>query len=257
MMQRASQGAIMATRPSPPSGKLAGRRMVDAMRVEESIGIDRPVQEVFEYVSEADNFPEWTGTAIEVRKRAPGPFGKATPSRPLSSSLAAGRDALRTDLLRTQPALHGAGHGRSPPRPALDLHLRRKPGDAAHAGRGGRAGRLLQAGRSAHRAGARAPGESRPGDAEGSAGGAALTGLRGGSGPASGWPRVLRSSRDYCCSWCVARRAPGGSAFLASASASVAFLRALRRRMRLMRPAFGSSALARWVSVIMSFTHAL
>ena len=80
----------MATRPSPPSGKLAGRRMVDAMRVEESIGIDRPVQEVFEYVSEADNFPEWTGTAIEVRKRAPGPFGKATPSRPLSSSSAAG-----------------------------------------------------------------------------------------------------------------------------------------------------------------------
>ncbi len=43
------------------------------MRVEESIGIDRPVQEVFEYVSEPDNFPEWTGTAIEVHKRTPGP----------------------------------------------------------------------------------------------------------------------------------------------------------------------------------------
>jgi uncharacterized membrane protein len=31
--------------------------MFDDMRVEESIGIDRPVQEVFEYVSETETFP--------------------------------------------------------------------------------------------------------------------------------------------------------------------------------------------------------
>ncbi len=43
------------------------------MHVEESIRIDRPVQQVFDYVSEVDNFPEWTGTAIEVHKGAPGP----------------------------------------------------------------------------------------------------------------------------------------------------------------------------------------
>ena len=43
------------------------------MRVEESIEIGRPRKEVFDYVSEPDNFPEWTGTAIEVRKGAPGP----------------------------------------------------------------------------------------------------------------------------------------------------------------------------------------
>ena len=43
------------------------------MRVEESIEIGRPLKEVFDYVSEPDNFPEWTGTAIEVRKGAPGP----------------------------------------------------------------------------------------------------------------------------------------------------------------------------------------
>ena len=43
------------------------------MRVEESIEIGRPLKEVFDYVSEPDNFTEWTGTAIEVRKGAPGP----------------------------------------------------------------------------------------------------------------------------------------------------------------------------------------
>ena len=43
------------------------------MHVEESIEIGRPRKEVFDYVSEPDNFPEWTGTAIEVRKGTPGP----------------------------------------------------------------------------------------------------------------------------------------------------------------------------------------
>ena len=56
------------------------------MRVEESIGIDRPVQEVIDYVSEAENFPEWTGTAIEVNNGRRAPCGRARPSRPLSSS---------------------------------------------------------------------------------------------------------------------------------------------------------------------------
>jgi uncharacterized membrane protein len=49
------------------------RRMCNDMRVEENIEIDRPVEEVFDYVSEADNFPEWAGTAIEIRKGTPGP----------------------------------------------------------------------------------------------------------------------------------------------------------------------------------------
>jgi Polyketide cyclase / dehydrase and lipid transport len=46
------------------------------MRVEESISIDRPVQEGIDYVSEEGNFPEWTGTAIGHRgkQRAPGPL---------------------------------------------------------------------------------------------------------------------------------------------------------------------------------------
>ena len=38
---------------------------------EESIEIGSPGKEVFDYASEPDNFPEWTGTAIEVCKEAP------------------------------------------------------------------------------------------------------------------------------------------------------------------------------------------
>jgi hypothetical protein len=60
--------------------------MVDDMRVEESIGIDRPVQEVIDCVSEAENFPELTGTAIEVNNGRRAPCGRARRSRPLSSS---------------------------------------------------------------------------------------------------------------------------------------------------------------------------
>ena len=42
------------------------------MRVEGSIEIEKPVQEVFGYLFEVDNFPEWSAPAIEVRKDAPG-----------------------------------------------------------------------------------------------------------------------------------------------------------------------------------------
>ena len=40
------------------------------MRVEESIEIDKPVEEVFDYLFEVDNFPEWSAPAIDVRKDA-------------------------------------------------------------------------------------------------------------------------------------------------------------------------------------------
>jgi uncharacterized membrane protein len=42
------------------------------MRVEESIEINRPLQEVFDYVSDVGNFPEWTAHALEVRKDTAG-----------------------------------------------------------------------------------------------------------------------------------------------------------------------------------------
>ena len=43
------------------------------MRVEESVEINRPLQEVFDYVSDVANYPEWMAHAIEVRKDSPGP----------------------------------------------------------------------------------------------------------------------------------------------------------------------------------------
>src|SRR5215207_3380596 len=43
------------------------------MRVEESIEIDRPLQEVFDYVSDVGNYPEWMAHALEVLKDTEGP----------------------------------------------------------------------------------------------------------------------------------------------------------------------------------------
>jgi uncharacterized membrane protein len=44
------------------------------MRIEESVEIDRPVEDVFSYATTLENFPEWVGNVIEVRKDAPGPL---------------------------------------------------------------------------------------------------------------------------------------------------------------------------------------
>jgi uncharacterized membrane protein len=43
------------------------------MRVEESIEINRPLQEVFNYVSDVGNYPEWMADALEVHKDTAGP----------------------------------------------------------------------------------------------------------------------------------------------------------------------------------------
>jgi uncharacterized membrane protein len=43
------------------------------LRVEESIEINRPLKEVFDYVSDVGNYPEWMAHALEVRKDTEGP----------------------------------------------------------------------------------------------------------------------------------------------------------------------------------------
>jgi uncharacterized membrane protein len=43
------------------------------MRVEESIVINRPLEDVFNYVSEVGKYPEWMAHVLEVRKDTPGP----------------------------------------------------------------------------------------------------------------------------------------------------------------------------------------
>ena len=43
------------------------------MRVEESIEINRPLKEVFDYVSDVGNYPQWMADTLEVRKDTEGP----------------------------------------------------------------------------------------------------------------------------------------------------------------------------------------
>ena len=43
-----------------------------AMRVQGSVEIDRPLQEVFNYVSDVDNYPKWMAHVLGVRKETPG-----------------------------------------------------------------------------------------------------------------------------------------------------------------------------------------
>ena len=54
-------------------GKRSGKEHKGTMRVEESIDINRPLKEVFNYVSEVGNYPEWMAHALEVHKDTPGP----------------------------------------------------------------------------------------------------------------------------------------------------------------------------------------
>jgi len=48
------------------------------MRVEESVEINRPVEEVYDYVANPENLPEWAGTVIETRQDTPGPLLKGS-----------------------------------------------------------------------------------------------------------------------------------------------------------------------------------
>ena len=43
------------------------------MRVEVSVEIDRPLEEVFSYVSDVGHYPEWMAHALDVRKDTHGP----------------------------------------------------------------------------------------------------------------------------------------------------------------------------------------
>lgn len=42
------------------------------MRIEETVEINRPLPDVFDYVSDVNNYPDWMAHALEVRKEAPG-----------------------------------------------------------------------------------------------------------------------------------------------------------------------------------------
>ena len=43
------------------------------MRLEESVEINRPLEEVFKYVADVGNYPDWMAHVLEVRQDTPGP----------------------------------------------------------------------------------------------------------------------------------------------------------------------------------------
>ena len=109
------------------------------MRVEESVEINRPSNEVFDYVANPQNLPEWSGLAIEV-KDVPEPLREGDTFTAVGKFL--GRrfeTSYERVSVEANRHIHGPSHRRSGPRSGLDLHFR---GDAsgyyaAYAGCGG------------------------------------------------------------------------------------------------------------------------
>ena len=56
------------------------------MHVEESVVINRPPEEVFDYVTNRQNLPEWSRPVQEVHSETKGPSSKKAPVSPLWSS---------------------------------------------------------------------------------------------------------------------------------------------------------------------------
>jgi uncharacterized membrane protein len=46
------------------------------MRVEESVEINRPLEEVYSYAANPEHYPEWSGIILEVQKEGPGEFAE-------------------------------------------------------------------------------------------------------------------------------------------------------------------------------------
>jgi len=44
-------------------------------RIEINLVIDRPVEEVFAFVSNSENLPRWRSTSLEIKKTSEGPLG--------------------------------------------------------------------------------------------------------------------------------------------------------------------------------------
>ncbi len=48
------------------------------VKFEFTVDVNRPVSEVFEYLTDPANLPEWQSSAIEAKKDTPGPMGQGT-----------------------------------------------------------------------------------------------------------------------------------------------------------------------------------
>jgi uncharacterized membrane protein len=66
------RGIITVGERALPPEKCGEKEESDDMHVEESVEINRPLQEVFDYVANPENLPEWSGLVQEVRKETQG-----------------------------------------------------------------------------------------------------------------------------------------------------------------------------------------
>jgi hypothetical protein len=100
--------------------EISGRgreRTTNVIRAEESVEIHRPVEEVFSYTSNPENFPEWAATVIEVRQEdAPGegdPLNREGKRFTLMQQpWVGGLRPLRGYRLCAEPALRPKGKGK-------------------------------------------------------------------------------------------------------------------------------------------------
>ena len=71
------------------------------MRLEESVEINRPLEEVFKYVADVGNYPDWMAHVLEVRQDSPAHHNRAIASSSLSSpSVAASKPPTREPRTR-------------------------------------------------------------------------------------------------------------------------------------------------------------
>jgi uncharacterized protein YndB with AHSA1/START domain len=63
------------------------------MKVESSILIDRPVEEVFAYVVDPNNTAQWAGPVVEAKKTSEGPVGLGTTSSRVTQFLGRNMEA--------------------------------------------------------------------------------------------------------------------------------------------------------------------
>ncbi len=85
-------------------------------RAEGSIVINRPLEEVFDYVSNVDNFPEWAGGAIEVHEDEPSPLREGYRFTVVASLLGR-RFENRYELASYEPPRHYKHRGTGGPIP--------------------------------------------------------------------------------------------------------------------------------------------
>ena len=128
------------------------------MRVEESIKINRPLEEVFNYVSDVANFPQWTAHTLEVRKDTSGPPKQS--DRFTLAIKSVGR-RFETPYERTSYEHNRRYRDRAVggpiPNQQWEYTFQEVGGDALDTSRGGRGGWLLEAVGTASQAGSRAP----------------------------------------------------------------------------------------------------